>query len=677
MTVQKKYGLGIALMLLVTLVTYSNHFLNAFHFDDSHSVQNNPWIRSIHNVPLFFKDGTTSSVLPQNQSYRPVVTTSLAFDYWLGNGYNPFYFHLSIFILFLLQGILMFLLYKKVYRSASAKNSSVYIALIATTWYLLHPAIAETVNYVIARSDLISTFFVLAGFVLYSYSPFCKRTLLYLLPVGIGALAKPTAVMFAPMLLIYILLFEADLSFADIFKKQNIKQTGRVILRALPAFIFCGLMYLLIDKLTPKTWQAGGTSSFQYIITQPFVILHYFGTLFLPTGLSADSDWTLLPGMSDIRFIIGCLFILLMLGIAWYTSTKKILRPISFGICWFFLALIPTSVIPLAEVLNDHRMFFPFIGLIMSVGWAIGLMIIKIMDSRKYAAAVFVVPIVLLLSAYAYGTYNRNKVWHTEESLWYDVTIKSPQNGRGLMNYGLSQMQKANYAVAEKYFTRALQLLPNYYALNVNMGILKAATGDKTTAEKYFLSAIQTGANYQDPYYFYARFLNEQQRYNEAIVQLTKAISISPGYLSARLLLMDVYEIMEDWDRLKALANSTLIISPNNPEVLKYLQSAQNQKGKTEIEAEKIAAAPTAEKYLNLSLLYFNTGKYEQCIEAANQAIKLKPGYDLAYNNICAAYNKLGQWDKAIAAGKQGLIFNPNNQLLKNNLQEAYKRVVK
>jgi tetratricopeptide (TPR) repeat protein len=677
MTVQKKYGLSIALMLLVTLITYSNHFLNAFHFDDSHSVQNNPWIRNINNVPLFFKDGTTSSVLPQNQSYRPVVTTSLAFDYWLGNGYNPFYFHLSIFILFLLQGILMFLLYKKVYRSASSKNSSVYIALIATTWYLLHPAIAETVNYVIARSDLISTFFVLLGFVLYSYSPFCKRTLLYLLPVGVGALAKPTAVMFAPMLLVYVLLFEADLSFTDIFKKQNTKQMGQVILRVLPAFIFCGLMYLLIDKFTPKTWQAGGTSSFQYIITQPFVILHYFGTLFLPTGLSADSDWTLLPGIGDIRFIIGCVFILLMLILAWYTSIKKILRPISFGICWFFLALIPTSVIPLAEVLNDHRVFFPFIGLIMSVGWAIGLLVIKIMKKGKFAVTAFIVPMILLLSAYAYGTYNRNKVWHTEESLWYDVTIKSPQNGRGLMNYGLSQMQKANYQVAEKYFTRALQLLPNYYALNVNMGILKAATGDKATAEKYFLSAIQTGSNYQDPYYFYGRFLNEQQRYNEAITQLTKAMSISPGYLSARLLLMDVYDTMEYWDRLKALANSTLIISPNNPEVLKHLQSAQNQKGKLAIEAEKVAAAPTAEKYLNLSLLYFNTGKYEQCIEAANQAIKLKPGYDLAYNNICAAYNKLGQWDKAIDAGKQGLKFNPNNQLLKNNLQEAYKRAVK
>jgi len=678
----KIYLRNIILMLVVTTVTYSNHFYNAFHFDDSHSVENNAYIRNINNIPLFFKDGTTSSVLPQNQSYRPVVTTSLAFDYWLGNGYNLFYFHLSIFILFLLQGILMFLLYNKVYQSASIKNSSAFIALIATGWYMLHPAIAETVNYVIARSDLISTLFVLLGFVLYTSSPFCKRTFLYLLPIGAGALAKPTAVMFAPLLLIYILLFEANLSLSGIVKKQNLKQVFGVVIKALPAFIFCALMYLLIDKLTPKTWQAGGSSRLLYLITQPFVILHYFGMLFLPTGLSVDSDWGLLPGIWNIRFFIGTAFILIMLALAFYTSKKQLLRPISFGILWFFLALIPTSVVPLAEVLNDHRMFFPFVGLIMSVGWATGLLVIKGAETLKTkgvnnAAQVFIIPVLIMLFGYAYGTYQRNKVWHTEESLWYDVTLKSPLNGRGLMNYGLTQMEHGKYPVAGLYFNRALRLLPNYYALNVNMGILKAATGDKITAEFYFIKAIQLGPGYQAPHFFYGRFLNDQLRYNEAIFQLNQAIAISPGYLDARLLLMKVYETTENWDRLKEMAQSTLKIVPNNPEVLQYLQASQTKRGKLEIEASAVKAVPTAEKYLNLSLAYYKVGRYEQCIDAANEALKLKPGYDLAYNNICAAYNKLGQRDRAIAAGRQGLKFSPNNQMLKNNLQEAYKRVAK
>jgi hypothetical protein len=38
-------------------------------------------------------------------------------------------------------------------------------------------------------------------------------------------------------------------------------------------------------------WTPGGTSRYAYLITQPFVMLRYFTTFFLPTDLSADSDW--------------------------------------------------------------------------------------------------------------------------------------------------------------------------------------------------------------------------------------------------------------------------------------------------------------------------------------------------------------------------------------------------
>src|SRR4051812_6881242 len=104
---QKRFLIITSLILLLgLLLVYSNHFNNSFHFDDSHTIVNNIYIQNIKNIPLFFKDGTTFSSLPANQSYRPVVVSSLAFDYWLGGGLKPFYFHLSQFIFFVLQGIL-------------------------------------------------------------------------------------------------------------------------------------------------------------------------------------------------------------------------------------------------------------------------------------------------------------------------------------------------------------------------------------------------------------------------------------------------------------------------------------------------------------------------------------------------------------------------------------------
>jgi protein O-mannosyl-transferase len=660
-------------LIIASVITYSNHFHNSFHFDDSHTIQNNLYIQNIKNIPLFFKDGTTFSSLPQNQSYRPVVSTSLALDYWIGNGYDLFYFHLSSFIIYLLQGTLMFFLIFKLFELSYKNDWNFYIAFAAAAWYLLHPANAETINYVIARSDLQSTFFVLLGFLLFIFSPFCKRTFLYLIPVGIGTLAKPSAVMFAPMLLFYVLLFEQKISLMDVFRKEHFRKILTSVITVIPAFVFCGIMYLLVDHFTPSTWQSGGASRFNYIITQPFVIFHYFTTFFLPFGLSADTDWGPLDSVMDIRFFIGMAFIMFMIFVAFLFSRDQRLRPVTFGIVWFFLALIPSSsIIPFAEVLNDHRIFFPYVGLVISVCWVAGLTLLKY--RKQYEASVkkynteVMISVCLLLTCYAYGAYQRNEVWKTEETLWKDVTIKSPKNGRGLLNYGLSQMQKGNYKDAELYFKKALDMWPAYSFLHINMGVLKEATGDKISAENYFKTAVQYGGNYPDTWYFYGRFLCNQLRYAEAIPMLNKAIELSPAHIGARELLMKTYSETGEWDNLKTFAQNTLRIIPGDQNTLNYLKASENKKGKVSISEEEIKKSPSPEKYLDLSLAYYQQQNYDKCIEMAEEALKLKPDYPEAYNNIGSSYNMLKQYDKAIAACQKALEINPNYALAKNNL---------
>jgi len=666
----------IGIILLVVTAVYLNHFYNGFHFDDSHSVYSNPNIRNIHNIPKFFKDGSTSSILPQNQSYRPVTTTSLAIDYWLGKGYDPFFFHLSTYILFLLQGVLMIFFFNKVFGLSSDNKNVIWVALFATTWYLLHPAIAETVNYIIARADVQSTLAVVAGFVMFTCSPFCRKWYLYLLPVAIGALAKPPTVMFAPILLFYVLLFEERLSLLDVFKPAHWKQVGRAILRSIPAFIICGGMYKLIDKLTPKTWEPGGNSVFHYLITQPYVILHYFTTLFWPTGLSADSDWEPLHSMNDWRFFAGCAFIVVMIAIAFYTSRTARLRPISFGILWFFIALGPTSsFIPLAEVLNDHRMFFPFVGLVMSVSWTAGLFVFdRLADKNSFITKNnrwIWAPVIILLVLCAYGTWKRNNVWHSEKSLWLNVTVKSPNNGRGLMNYGNILVDEGKYAEAENYFDRALQLLPTYSYIYVNIGLLKEKQGLYADAEKYYIQSLVFGTNYPVPYKIYGKFLNAMRRYHEAEVVLEKSLSLSESDLETRLYLAESFDRQGEWDNLKLLAANTLRLDPPNNDVLGYLDDAQKKKSKADLEADNVAASPSAEKYLQLSLDYYLAAKFEQSINAAEQALKLKPDYAAAYNNIGSSWIALQQFDKATDALKKALSLKPDFELAKNNLSLA------
>ena len=77
------------LALAVVAGAYSNSLHNSFHFDDDHVLESNLYVRSLKNVPLFFTDAQTFSSLPTNATYRPLVTLSLALDYWLGRGLDP------------------------------------------------------------------------------------------------------------------------------------------------------------------------------------------------------------------------------------------------------------------------------------------------------------------------------------------------------------------------------------------------------------------------------------------------------------------------------------------------------------------------------------------------------------------------------------------------------------
>jgi len=663
----------IALIFIIALAgVYSNHFDNDFHFDDSHCVVNNLYIRDIKNIPAFFKDATTFSSLPQNQSYRPLVTTSYAIDYWLaGNKLNPVFFHLDMFFWYLILCGLLYFLFLHIFKNTVEHRWNNYAALLAAGFFAFHTVNAETVNYISARSDLFSTFWLVLGLVVYIYFPKKRKYFFYLLPVITGILFKPSALVFAPILMVYIWLFENEYGVKDIFSFKKLTQKNFLIASIASLFV-CFALYFFQGKMTPESFNPGN-KLFNYLITQPYIVMQYFKAFFLPLHLSADSDMTVLTDMKDPRFFIGIIFIMILAAVMIICSTKKQTRPFAFGLAWYFLALLPSSsIIPLAEVMNDHRMFFPNIGMVLAVAWAITLLVYKyekeITGNLFYKSAIFML-IFFVLSGHAYGTYQRNKVWHDAESLWYDVTIKSPKNGRGLMNYGLRKMEKGDYVNAEKYYMMALKYNPSYSYLHVNIAILKSAQQKNSEAEEYFLKALNFDPGNPESYYFYGDFLFKQKRYPEAIEKLKKAISLAPAHLNSRHTLMDTYYETGDLQALRNLCNETLAFFSGDVLSNQYLQIADSGKSKLLLLEEETRQNPSPEKWLTLSLKFYQAGNYQKCVDASMEALKIKPDYAEAFNNICSAYNMLGKYDEAEAACKKALKIKPDFSLAQGNLK--------
>ncbi len=625
-------------ILATVSVTYANSFRNGFHFDDFHTVVDNPAIRELRNIPPFFADATTFSVLPTNRTYRPFVSTSLAIDYALGHGYNPFWFHLSTFLLFLLQLGAMQLLFTAILNATNSDRKNTLIAAIAVAWYGLHPAIAETVNYIIQRGDIFSTFGVILALAIFVRLPSLRTTGLYLLPFAFALLSKPPALVFPILLYLYLVLFEPA---------KN-RRWFRPLLQTAPSIAIGIALMALQSAMTPKTFAPSTTSTYAYCITQPFVLLRYFGSFFLPIHLNVDTDLQPFPSL-NLQALLGLLFIVAIVFAAFLTSRRRSLKPIAFGLLWFLITSIPTSVYRLSEVENDHRMYLPFVGLVLAVTWTAALLVEHLAGKTNPTTVhrTAAVVVLLLLAACAYGTRQRNKVWRTEETLWLDDVQKSPHNGRGLMNYGLTQMEKGDYPVALDYFQRALVYTPNYATLEINLGIVNGAINNEAEAAQHLLRAISLAPNDDQTHFYYGRWLLQTGRAALAIQQLQLATQLNPSRIESRNLLAEPYLFLGNAPAAQALANDS--IRTHSP-------------------------AQSGDYWLNVSLSQYQKRNYQASIDAAHRALQFNPTSELAYNNLGAAYAALAQWDLAIQNDQQALRLKPDFQLAKNNLAWALSR---
>jgi tetratricopeptide (TPR) repeat protein len=658
-------------LTLVVLAAYANHFQNRFHFDDSHTIVENRFVRDLHNVPGFFTDATRFSVNPAGQVYRPVVSTSLAIDYRLGKGYNPFFFHLSTFLLFAVQLILMFFLFRRIMDQADPHPSNLWTALLAAACYGLHPANAETVNYIIQRADLYSTLGVVASLLCFAAYPGQRKYGWYLLPAIAAYLSKAPALIYPLLLLSYVFLLEQEGTLGNWAETRT--KWAAAIRATVPALLVTAVAALVTWKMTPAAYQGSATFPWlyraMYWATQPWVALHYFKSFFLPTDLSADSDWTPVSSPFSWEALAGYLFAAALLVVAFRTSRSRETRPIAFGILWFILALLPTSLMALSDVTNDHRMFFPFVGLALAVFWSLRLVLFH-KTARLTANPVWMrgalAAVAVALALAAVGTYSRNKVWRTEESLWQDVTIKSPRNARGMMNYGLSFLTRREYYLALTYLERAESLDPTYGPVEANLGVALGGLDRNDEAEQHFRRALELAPDLAEPYIFYARWLIARTRLPESQALLEAAIRKNRLSLPARDLLMEVYKKEGNRQAFTQLLEDTVKVTFGDETARRYMAELGERQRRAQ--AARYPDNLTPEELVNLSAKFCNSGNYPDCIGAAQKALDLRPGYAEAFNNMAAAYLQMKRWDEGIEAARQALQSKPNYAAAKSNL---------
>lgn len=660
-----RFGLACAAALLLFTAAYSNSLRNAFAFDDLHVIQTNAFIRDLANVPRFFTDAGTFSNLPQNAVYRPLVTLTLAFDHWRAGGPDPLQFHVTQLVLFAALGALLTLFYRRVFDTADTVSWHRWAALFAAALYCVHTGNSQVGNYISARSELLAALGVVGSFVLYIDVPASRRLQLYLLPAALGLLAKNHAVLFAPLLLAYKVLIEQQLSLRDVLLRRSCPGRRRVLVSTIPAFVVLGAGVAFVESMSAAGQHYGGGGRLPYLVTSAWVWVRYLGLYFLPTGLSADTDLRLFSGPPPIdpRTVVGVAVLIATLVWAWRASRERSTRPIAFGILWFWIGIAPTStVIPLAEVTNDHRMFLGFVGLNLAIVWAIARRLplqpsIDPARDRRVARWVGGAALVVL-GLHAASTYQRNKVWRDDETLWADVARKSPRNGRGLMNYGLAHMKRGRLLEARELFQRAQVYNPNYTYLEANLGIVNNALGDSVAAERHFRRALALEPNQPVAHRHYARWLVEHGRGPEGLAHLHRLVGLAPGDAEGRHSLMGLYAATGSETELRSLAGETVRLMGSDRVAQIYAGGG----------VPFTPGTPDGQGWYLLGWSFTQAGRHVDAAQAYRAAVAADSRHAEAWNNLGWTLGKMGFYDLAVPALDKAIALRPGFALARRNL---------
>jgi tetratricopeptide (TPR) repeat protein len=384
--------------------------------------------------------------------------------------------------------------------------------------------------------------------------------------------------------------------------ERNTRQKGflfsnaRVYMGYLPFVFLVVIPYLMVRKVFFGSMVFHGSLAdvWNNLITQTGVLTQYIQLLFFPLGLTIEHDIPVPQGFLNPGVIFSMVFLSALLFSAYYLYKKggewKI---VSFFVLWFFIAILPTTVVPLNAVLQENRGYLPGVGFSFFAAF--------VLTRSRWSRRLSVFLLCLLISIYSLITFQRNWVWKNDSSLWEDAVSKAPGSPRAHDNLGLAYFNGRHYQEAEKEFMEAIRYHPQYFYAYYNLGVLYQVQGRWDEAIDHYRKAVEITPGFFRAYYNLGLAFKSKGDFEDAIRSYQKAIDIDSRYPF-------VY---------------------NNLGVIYY----QNKRYPDAVQAfrEAIDRDPTYVKaYYNLGNVYSELGDNKEAIAAYQAALRIQPEFENA-----------------------------------------------
>ncbi|MBI5643613.1 MAG: tetratricopeptide repeat protein [Deltaproteobacteria bacterium] len=530
----KNRAVTVHLLLLVsfTFLIYSNALDAPFIFDDYANIIRNPRLKDLSD---FWPPSGT----------RYLSYLSFALNYQI-SGAAPFGYHLFNMVIHTANAALVYFLALHTFETpllkATPGNANPgHIALFSALLFTAHPVQTEAVTYISQRFTSLAVFFYLFSLVCFIRWRLSDKKILsgfYLLSVLSAISAQVTKeISFTLPFIIFIY----DL----IFFKGHVraKRYSYTIPLLAPLFIIPFMLFFpemgsgISEEIRgSQIHELLNLSRHDYLINQFRVIVTYIRLLALPVNQNLDYDWALAGSFFEPEVIISFVFLLAVFSFAvyflirFYKNGNGPLALASFGVVWFFITLsIESSVIPIKDVIFEHRLYLPSVGIAAAFSSAL------FYGSDRLNIPFRKTGIVLLLIVAALGgaTLSRNEVWADKIAFWKDIAEKSPDKARAHINLGFAYREEGLLDEALDEYRKALTIEPQNPVLLNNIGVAHLMLGNIDEAIKAIKSSIQARPDYPESHNSLGYAYFTKGRIDEAIVEYNEALKLKPGYTEA------------------------------------------------------------------------------------------------------------------------------------------------
>lgn len=468
------------MIVLVGILAYSNTFSFPFLFDDAANLHDNPLISEL----------SLSSVKQTFASRRAIGLITFQLNHFF-SGWNVAWYHLTNILIHLAASLAVYrllqLLMLTPYFTENADDAfrRLPIPFFTALLFVVHPVQTQAVTYIVQRFASLATLFYFATVIAY-----LKARISQIISPAIFTV-KAAAWFAASMFFAFLAFFTKETAYTLpiaimmvellFFRCSRIKifwvitASASVVSAVLMRYATTAQSFQnAISALDEATRVQTITSRTDYLFTQFRVIVTYIRLLFLPVNQRLDYDYALSRTFTDWRVFCSFLLIVALLLAAFWSlkvssNGSPHLRLTAFGILWFFLALsVESSIIPIIDLIFEHRLYLPSFGALTAVSSAV---LMFAWGRGEPSGKAVCIGFLLVTTLLATATFNRNRVWRSEVSIWADAVEKSPNSARAWNNLGGAYIKQRDPMSSIKSIVKSIELDPSKPDAWNNLGI--------------------------------------------------------------------------------------------------------------------------------------------------------------------------------------------------------------